>query len=66
MGHRCFKRAREEESLSEIAVLVLQSFKLGLLLDAFAERLESKILADIKNQTDTKVTAIYFTDVAVQ
>jgi flagellar basal body-associated protein FliL len=29
-------------------------------------KLESKILSDIKTQTDTKVTAIYFTDVAVQ
>jgi flagellar basal body-associated protein FliL len=30
------------------------------------QTLEKKILADIKSQTDTKVNAIYFTDVAVQ
>jgi flagellar basal body-associated protein FliL len=38
----------------------------ALLTPKDRSKLESKILADIKNQTDTKVTAIYFTDVAVQ
>ncbi len=28
--------------------------------------LEAKILSDIKSQTDTKVSAVYFTDIAVQ
>jgi flagellar basal body-associated protein FliL len=30
------------------------------------QALEAKILSDIRTQTDTKVTAIYFTDLAVQ
>ncbi len=30
------------------------------------QRLESEILANIRSQTDTKVNAIYFTDLAVQ
>jgi flagellar basal body-associated protein FliL len=38
----------------------------ALLTPKSRTKLESKILADIKHQTDTKVTAIYFTDVAVQ
>lgn len=38
----------------------------ALLTSKARTKLESRILADIKNQTDTKVTAIYFTDVAVQ
>jgi flagellar basal body-associated protein FliL len=38
----------------------------ALLTPKDRSKLESKVLSDIKKQTDTKVTAIYFTDLAVQ
>lgn len=38
----------------------------ALITPAGRTKLESKILSDIKSHTDTKVTAIYFTDLAVQ
>jgi flagellar FliL protein len=37
-----------------------------LITQSGRKTLEAKILSDIKSQTDTQVTAIYFTDVAVQ
>jgi flagellar basal body-associated protein FliL len=38
----------------------------ALLVPKQRAKLESKILSDIKHKTDTKVTDIYFTDLAVQ
>ena len=38
----------------------------ALLTQSGRQRLESEILSNINSQTDTKVTAIYFTDLAVQ
>src|SRR5580704_15940211 len=38
----------------------------ALLTPKDRSKLEAKVLSDIKKQTDTKVTAIYFTDLAVQ
>lgn len=38
----------------------------ALITQSGRKALESKILSDIASQTDTKVSSIYFTDVAVQ
>ena len=38
----------------------------ALVTQSGRKALESKILADVKSQTDTQVDSIYFTDVAVQ
>jgi flagellar basal body-associated protein FliL len=38
----------------------------ALITQAGRQATEAKILSDIRTQTDTKVNAIYFTDVAVQ
>jgi flagellar basal body-associated protein FliL len=38
----------------------------ALITESGRQALEAKILADINAQTDTKVSAIYFTDLAVQ
>jgi flagellar FliL protein len=38
----------------------------ALITNSGRKVLESKIMSDIRSQTDTQVTSIYFTDVAVQ